>query len=67
MTVPDKLSVHLEHIVMPMGVSMTAKQTQALCEGADEAQRRAAIDRARIKIPFLLPDEEHEAEEWARG
>ena len=27
---------------------------------------RAAIDRARARIPFLLPEEETEAEEWAR-
>ena len=67
MTVADKLSVHLEHVVMPMGVRMTGEQITALCVAADEPQRRAAIDRARQRNPFLLPEEETVAEMWARG
>ena len=67
MTVKDKLSVHLEHIVLPEGVPLTAKQQQVYRDASDEPQRRAAIDRARVRIPFLLPEEEHEAEDWARG
>ena len=66
MTVKTKLTVHLETIVMPLGVPMTAKQVTALTDAADEPQRRTAIDRARSRIPFLLPEEETEAEEWAR-
>jgi hypothetical protein len=65
-TVQAKLTVHLEHIVMPEGVPLNAKQVQALCDAADMPQRQAALDRARIKPPFLLPDEEHEAEEWVK-
>lgn len=67
MTVPNKLMVHLEYIVMPLGVPMNAKQIESLCNSATQDQRRAAIDRARIKVPFLLPEEETEAEEWARN
>jgi hypothetical protein len=66
-TAETKLLVHLEHIVMPEGVPLNAKQVLDLCDHADEAQRRAAVDRARIKPPFLLPEEEREAERWARG
>lgn len=66
MTVEQKLTCHLEHIVMPLGVPLNASQVTELCKQADEPQRRAAIDRARQRIPFLLPDEEHEAEVWAR-
>lgn len=66
MSTEDKLNVHLEHIVMPEGVPMNAKQVLELCDHADEAQRMAAIDRARIRIPFLLPDEERDALRWAQ-
>lgn len=65
MTVDQKLNVHLEHIVMPLDMPMNAKQILELCDQADYAQRMAAIDRARVKIPFLLPDEEREAQKWA--
>ena len=60
-----KLNAHLEHIVMPLGVPMNAKEIQALCDRATYAQRMAAIDRARIRVPFLLPDEERTAQRWA--
>lgn len=66
MDTEQKLNVHLEHIVMPEGVPMNAKQVLELCDRADEAQRMAAIDRARIRVPFLLPDEEKAALRWAR-
>lgn len=64
MTVEDKLSVHLLHVVMPLGVPLTAKQQLELCDKADRAQRQAAIDRSRVRSPFLLPDEETEARMW---
>ena len=67
MTVETKLYVHLEHIVLPLGVPLTAKQQLEYCDRADYAQRMAAIDRARIKSPFLLPDEEREAQRWAEA
>ena len=67
MSTKDKLCVHLNSIVSPEGVPLTAKQQIALMQAADEPQRRAAIDRSRVKIPFLLPDEETEAEMWARN
>jgi hypothetical protein len=66
LTVASKLRCHLEHIVMPRGVRLNAAQITKLCDEADEAQRRAAIDRARVHVPFLLPEEETEAEMWAR-
>lgn len=47
MTVAAKLEVHLEHVMMPIGVPMSAKQVLDLCTMADEAQLRAAVDRAR--------------------
>ena len=50
---------------MPECVRMNARQILALCATATEAQRRAAIDRARQHIPFLLPQEEGQAEQWA--
>lgn len=65
MTTETKLLVHLEHIVMPTGVPLNAAQVLDLCDRADYPQRMAAIDRARIKAPFLLPDEEREAQRWA--
>lgn len=65
MNVALKLRVHLEHIVMPLGVPLNANQVNALCDQADEAQRRAAVDRARVHVPFLLP-EETQAEMWVR-
>lgn len=58
MTVKMKLTVHLEHIVMPEGVPLNATQIEQLCDRATEAQRRAAVDRARVRGPLLLPDEE---------
>lgn len=67
MTAEQKLNVHLVHIVSPIGVPLTAMQQLDLCDRADYAQRMAAIDRARIKIPFLLPDEEREAQRWAEA
>lgn len=65
MTVDTKLNVHLEHIVMSLDKPLTAEQVLELCDRATDAQRMAAIDRARVKSPFLLPDEEREAEKWA--
>jgi hypothetical protein len=64
-TTEQKLNAHLEHIVMPEGVPLSASQVLALCDQADYAQRMAAIDRARTRNPFLLPDEEREAQRWA--
>ncbi len=64
MSVDQKLEVHLLHIVAPIGVPLTAKEQLSLCALADRAQRQAAFDRARIKNPLLLPDEELEAERW---
>ncbi len=64
MTTASKLMVHLEHIVMPEGVPLNARQVRALCETADHAQRVAAADRARAKTPFLLPEEEGAAQAW---
>jgi len=64
MTVNSKLMVHLEHIVMPEGVPLNAKQVTELCGRADHAQRVAAVDRSRAKPPFLLPDEEGTAQAW---
>lgn len=66
MDTESKLNAHLEFIVMPIGIPLNAKQILDLCDHADEPQRMAAIDRARVKIPFLLPDEEAEALRWAR-
>ncbi len=66
MTVEMKLNCHLEHIVMPESVPMTARQILDLCDRATEAQRQAALDRARLHIPFILPDEEKEAVRWVK-
>jgi hypothetical protein len=66
MTVIEKLIVHLLHIVSPVGIPLTGPEQRKVLAEADEPQRRAAIDRARVRIPFLLPDEEVEAEMWAR-
>lgn len=60
----NKLLVHLVHIVSPIGVPLTGKQQLQLCAAADRAQRLAAVDRARVKVPFLLPDEEDAAQKW---
>lgn len=65
MDAETKLNVHLEHIVMPLGVALSGKQILELCDCADRAQRMAAVDRARVKQPFLLPDEESAAMRWA--
>jgi len=67
MTVTMKLRVHLGHVVMPEGVPLTGKQITELCDRAGEDQRRAALERARVHVPLLLPGEETEAEMWARG
>ena len=64
MDAESKLNVHLEHIVMPLGVPLSAKEVLELCDRADYAQRMAALDRARVKSPFLLPDEERDALRW---
>jgi len=65
MTVARKLEEHLVHVVAPIGIVLTEKDIAELCLYADSAQRMAAIDRARVKTPFLLPDEETEALVWA--
>ena len=67
MTTEMKLSVHLEYIVMPIGVPMNAVQIIELCDRATKDQRQAALDRARIHVPFILPAEERVAEQWVRG
>lgn len=64
MDVNDKLLAHLVHIVAPLGVPLTGAQLTELCSKADRAQREAAVDRARIRVPLLLPDEEYEAADW---
>lgn len=46
MTTEDKLMVHLEHIVMPIGIPLNAIQQLDLCDRADYAQRiRSASQR----------------------
>jgi hypothetical protein len=65
MTVAMKLEEHLVHVVASIGIALTEKDIAELCLCADAAQRMAAIDRARIKMPFLLSREETEALVWA--
>lgn len=67
MDIETKLNVHLEHIVMLGSAPMNSRRILELCDRADYAQRMAAIDRARVKVPFLLPDEEREALRWAEA
>jgi hypothetical protein len=64
MSIEDKLNVHLEHIVMPEGVPLNAKQVLELCDRATQADRIAALQRARKKNPLILPDEEKAAKRW---
>ncbi len=64
MTTEQKLNVHLEYIVMPEGVPLTAKEVLELCDEANYSQRYKAVERARANNPLLLPEEEREAQKW---
>lgn len=67
MTIQDKLRVHLTSIVSPIGVPLTGEMQRELIANSDRSQRQAALDRARQRIPFILPDEETEARMWVDG
>jgi hypothetical protein len=66
MTVEDKLSVHLEHIVMPEGVPLNAKQVLDLCDHATEEQRMKAFTWGLKHGPLILPDEVSAALRWVK-
>lgn len=66
-TIQDKLRVHLTSIVSPIGVPLTGEMQRELIANSDRSQRQAALDRARQRIPFILPDEETEARMWVDG
>jgi len=66
MTTEDKLNCHLERIVMPLDVPLTANEALKLCDRANEWQRALALERARIHNPLVLPDEEQLALRWVK-
>ena len=68
MTTEEKLSVHLERIVMPEGgVPMNASQLLKLCAEAGRADRFAAAQRAEHHNPRTLPDEAAKVAAWVRN
>ncbi len=67
MDTETKLNYHLEHIVMPQGVPMDAKQVLDLCDRATKGQRAQAFHRATIHNPLLLMDEFERGQRWISG
>jgi hypothetical protein len=58
----QKLAVHLEMIIwadLPDDTRLNAEQVTQLMAAASADQRRRAYERALVRSPLLLEDEQH--------